>query len=173
MYDVTEAHPYDGASIVTGVGIGEQYASAMAVLLRTIGIPARVATGFTPGDAVGDGTDTYSVGTSDLHAWVEVPFQGYGWLPFEQAASASEDFAPDGPTNADEPMLLYFTSGTTAKPKLVRHSQRSYPVGALSTMFWLGFTSWNLRHAPGVSTCTPGCSPTGTSRSWHAAQNGS
>src|SRR5205823_4538529 len=61
-----------------------------------------------------------------------------GWLPFEQAASASEDFAPDGPTNADEPMLLYFTSGTTAKPKLVRHSQRSYPVGALSTMFWLG-----------------------------------
>jgi acetyl-CoA synthetase len=61
-----------------------------------------------------------------------------GWLPFEQAASAPEAFAPDGPTNADDPMLLYFTSGTTAKPKLVRHSQRSYPVGALSTMFWLG-----------------------------------
>src|SRR5262249_38716513 len=60
------------------------------------------------------------------------------WLPFEQAASASEIFAPDGPTNADDPMLLYFTSGTTAKPKLVRHSQRSYSVGALSTMFWLG-----------------------------------
>ena len=35
-------------------------------------------------------------------------------------------------------MLLYFTSGTTAKPKLVRHSQRSYPVGGLSTMYWLG-----------------------------------
>src|SRR5213594_4136026 len=61
-----------------------------------------------------------------------------GWLPFEQAASASDEFAPDGPTGADDPMLLYFTSGTTAKPKLVRHSQRSYPVGALSTMFWLG-----------------------------------
>jgi acetyl-CoA synthetase len=61
-----------------------------------------------------------------------------GWLPFEQAASASEIFAPDGSTNADDPMLLYFTSGTTAKPKLVRHSMRSYPVGALSTMFWLG-----------------------------------
>ncbi len=42
------------------------------------------------------------------------------------------------PTHADDPMLLYFTSGTTAKPKLVRHSQRSYPVGGLSTMFWLG-----------------------------------
>jgi acetyl-CoA synthetase len=61
-----------------------------------------------------------------------------GWLPFEQAADFPESFAPDGPTKADEAMLLYFTSGTTAKPKLVRHSQRSYPVGALSTMYWLG-----------------------------------
>jgi acetyl-CoA synthetase len=61
-----------------------------------------------------------------------------GWLPFEDASSASETFAPDGPTNADDPILLYFTSGTTAKPKLVLHSQRSYPVGGLSTMFWLG-----------------------------------
>jgi len=61
-----------------------------------------------------------------------------GWLPFEQAAEFPEAFTPDGPTGADDPMLLYFTSGTTAKPKLVRHSQRSYPVGALSTMYWLG-----------------------------------
>jgi acetyl-CoA synthetase len=60
------------------------------------------------------------------------------WMPFEQAADFSETFAPDGPTGADDPMLLYFTSGTTAKPKLVRHSQRSYPVGGLSTMYWLG-----------------------------------
>jgi len=61
-----------------------------------------------------------------------------GWLPFEQSDEFPETFTPDGPTPADEPMLLYFTSGTTAKPKLVRHSQRSYPVGALSTMYWLG-----------------------------------
>src|SRR3954463_6019740 len=61
-----------------------------------------------------------------------------GWLSYDDAARASESFVPDGPTNADEPILLYFTSGTTAKPKLVRHSQRSYPVGALSTMYWLG-----------------------------------
>src|SRR5882724_237989 len=44
-----------------------------------------------------------------------------GWLPFEDAANAPEPFTPDGPTKADDPMLLYFTSGTTAKPKLVRH----------------------------------------------------
>jgi len=61
-----------------------------------------------------------------------------GWLPFEDAARAPEAFTSDGPTNADDPMLLYFTSGTTAKPKLVRHSQRSYPVGHLSTMYWIG-----------------------------------
>lgn len=61
-----------------------------------------------------------------------------GWLSFEQAESFPEDFKADGPTQADDPMLLYFTSGTTAKPKLVRHSQRSYPVGHLSTMYWIG-----------------------------------
>lgn len=61
-----------------------------------------------------------------------------GWSSYDEAAKASESFTPDGPTNADDPMLLYFTSGTTAKPKLVRHSQRSYPVGHLSTMYWIG-----------------------------------
>jgi acetyl-CoA synthetase len=61
-----------------------------------------------------------------------------GWLAFEDVVNFPETFAPDGPTGADDPLLLYFTSGTTAKPKLVRHSQRSYPVGGLSTMYWLG-----------------------------------
>src|SRR5580693_2009864 len=61
-----------------------------------------------------------------------------GWLAFETSADFPESFTPDGPTGPDDPMLLYFTSGTTAKPKLVRHSQRSYPVGHLSTMYWLG-----------------------------------
>src|SRR5580704_5264381 len=69
---------------------------------------------------------------------VGAPSKHDGWLAFEQSDEFSEDFSPDGPTRADDPMLLYFTSGTTAKPKLVRHSQRSYPVGALSTMYWLG-----------------------------------
>jgi len=61
-----------------------------------------------------------------------------GWLAFDKAADFADTFEPDGPTRADDPMLLYFTSGTTAKPKLVRHSQRSYPVGHLSTMYWIG-----------------------------------
>jgi acetyl-CoA synthetase len=67
-----------------------------------------------------------------------------GWLPFEQASEFPAIFVPDGPTHADDPMLLYFTSGTTAKPKLVRHSQRSYPVGGLSTMYWLGLQAGDV-----------------------------
>jgi acetyl-CoA synthetase len=69
---------------------------------------------------------------------VEASSKHEGWLPYEQAVEFPEEFKPDGPTKPDDPMLLYFTSGTTAKPKLVRHSQRSYPVGGLSTMYWLG-----------------------------------
>jgi len=61
-----------------------------------------------------------------------------GWLPFDQSRKQTEAFTPEGATKADDPMLLYFTSGTTAKPKLVLHSHRSYPVGALTTMFWIG-----------------------------------
>ncbi|MEV0590826.1 AMP-binding protein [Nonomuraea cavernae] len=62
----------------------------------------------------------------------------YGWLPFHEAYQASERFVPDGPTRAGDPLLLYFTSGTTSQPKLVEHSHTSYPVGHLSTMFWIG-----------------------------------
>ncbi|WLA61955.1 AMP-binding protein [Bradyrhizobium diazoefficiens] len=61
-----------------------------------------------------------------------------GWHAYDEAAEAPDSFVPDGPTHADDPMLLYFTSGTTARPKLVLHSQRSYPVGHLSTMYWIG-----------------------------------
>ena len=62
-------------------GFCQQFASAMAVMLRSLGIPARVAMGYASGALVGD--NTWSVMTTDLHAWVEVPFEGYGWLPFE------------------------------------------------------------------------------------------
>lgn len=61
-----------------------------------------------------------------------------GWQPFEAWREAPADFTPDGPTRASDPLLLYFTSGTTSLPKLVLHSHESYPVGHLSTMYWLG-----------------------------------
>jgi acetyl-CoA synthetase len=61
-----------------------------------------------------------------------------GWVSYETCCAGPADFAPDGETFADDPALLYFTSGTTATPKLVLHTQQSYPVGHLSTMYWLG-----------------------------------
>jgi acetyl-CoA synthetase len=61
-----------------------------------------------------------------------------GWADYAEADAASSAFEPDAPTLAGDPLLLYFTSGTTAKPKMVLHTQASYPVGHLSTMYWLG-----------------------------------
>ncbi|MCC3770807.1 AMP-binding protein [Streptomyces sp. UNOC14_S4] len=61
-----------------------------------------------------------------------------GWLAYEDAAAAPEEFTPDGPTRADDTLLLYFTSGTTSRPKLVEHSHISYPIGHLTTMYWIG-----------------------------------
>jgi acetyl-CoA synthetase len=79
------------------------------------------------------------LGAEDLIRVVAgTPSKPDGWVTYDEAANFPDTFTPDGPTHAEDPMLLYFTSGTTAKPKLVRHSQRSYPVGGLSTMYWLG-----------------------------------
>ncbi|MGH3167242.1 MAG: AMP-binding protein [Trebonia sp.] len=61
-----------------------------------------------------------------------------GWYAYEDARSASTDFTPDGATNASDLLLLYFTSGTTSKPKLVAHTHASYPAGHLSTLYWIG-----------------------------------
>jgi acetyl-CoA synthetase len=61
-----------------------------------------------------------------------------GWLDYGDAAAASTAFTPDGVTRGSDTLLLYFTSGTTAKPKLVEHTHASYPVGHLSTMYWIG-----------------------------------
>jgi acetyl-CoA synthetase len=61
-----------------------------------------------------------------------------GCVAYKSLLDSSAGFVPDGVTAADDPLLLYFTSGTTARPKLVLHSHASYPVGHLSTMYWLG-----------------------------------
>jgi acetyl-CoA synthetase len=71
-----------------------------------------------------------------------------GWDCLERAAEHSGCFTADGETRATDPLLLYFTSGTTAKPKLVQHSHQSYPIGHLSTMYWIGLQPgdlhWNI-----------------------------
>jgi acetyl-CoA synthetase len=71
-----------------------------------------------------------------------------GWRDFGASMQGASSFVPDGVTRASDPLLLYFTSGTTAKPKLVLHSHQSYPVGHLSTMYWIGLQAgdvhWNI-----------------------------
>jgi acetyl-CoA synthetase len=64
--------------------------------------------------------------------------EGEGWLPYAASALESDHFQPDGETQANDPCVLYFTSGTTSKPKIVLHTHTSYPVGHLSTLYWLG-----------------------------------
>jgi len=61
-----------------------------------------------------------------------------GWLSYADFTAHSEQFVPDAATAGTDPLLLYFTSGTTSKPKLVEHTQLSYPIGHLSTMYWIG-----------------------------------
>ena len=61
-----------------------------------------------------------------------------GWLPYEESRSERDRFVPEAPTRADDLLFVYFTSGTTALPKLVGQTHVSYPIGHLSTMYWLG-----------------------------------
>ncbi|MEW6023801.1 MAG: AMP-binding protein [Pseudomonadota bacterium] len=71
-----------------------------------------------------------------------------GWRDFTECRQVLSVFAPKGVTRAGDPLLLYFTSGTTARPKLVLHSHQSYPAGHLSTMYWIGLEKggvhWNI-----------------------------
>jgi transglutaminase-like putative cysteine protease len=87
QYDVNVNQRNDTLTLLdfltkTKKGFCQQFSAAMAVMLRSIGIPARVAIGFTPGTE-DPATDTWTVTTKDAHSWVEVFFPGYGWLSFE------------------------------------------------------------------------------------------
>ena len=61
-----------------------------------------------------------------------------GWTAYSESHSAATGFTPSASAGGDDTLLLYFTSGTTAEPKLVEHTHLSYPVGHLSTMYWIG-----------------------------------
>jgi transglutaminase-like putative cysteine protease len=70
----------------TRAGYCQHYAGAMALMLRYLGVPARVAAGFTSGQWNRD-RERWIVSDTDAHAWVEVWFPGYGWLPFDPTPS--------------------------------------------------------------------------------------
>lgn len=83
-------------------GYCEQFAGTMAAMLRSLGIPARVAVGFTPG-TLDPSTGIYRVTTENAHAWVEAYFPGYGWLQFEPTPTRNDpnEAAYNGTRTAD------------------------------------------------------------------------
>lgn len=116
VYDESVSAPPDGADIVDYVlferqrGYCEYYASAMAVMLRTLGVPSRVAVGFFPGD-YDEAQEQYVYLQRNAHAWVEVFFPGYGWIPFEPTSARPtieqgnvDAGLPSTPPPADEPL---------------------------------------------------------------------
>ena len=92
QYDLDAPVPPDGANAVDHFlfesqrGFCEQIATATAIMLRSLGIPTRIATGYVPGerDAI---AGTYISRARDAHAWVEVWFPEFGWVPFDPTAS--------------------------------------------------------------------------------------
>ena len=107
---------------VTHRGFCEQYAAAMAVMTRALGIPTRVAIGFTRGEEQGDGS--WLVTTHEAHAWPEIYFGTIGWLPFEptprgdgQAVTPSYTVQAPGPGPQPSASAGVEVSGTpTAAP---------------------------------------------------------
>ena len=74
-------------------GYAEQYASAFAVLARSLGFPTRISVGYRLDDTRRTG-DTYTVTTADAHAWPEVLLDGYGWVAFEPTTVSTDSVPP-------------------------------------------------------------------------------
>ncbi|MGQ9840350.1 MAG: DUF4129 domain-containing transglutaminase family protein [Anaerolineae bacterium] len=139
-------------------GYCDYYASAMVVMLRAVGVPARFVVGYTPGQALDDddrispqAPTTYRVLERNAHAWPEVFFPSYGWVQFEPTASEpplprptpEPTSAPDdtlGPdvrnplANRDQPLLDDFAGGLPPESP----AAQSQPVRLGREWRWLG-----------------------------------
>lgn len=127
-FTYSEDAPVDGGFDGTGVDIVAEFlnqktgycvhfASAMAIMARTLGIPSRVAVGFQPGESqTAAGITSYTVTSHDLHAWPELYFDGVGWLRFEPTPGRGE--LPDYSTPAvvDDPTTPQNEATPTAVP---------------------------------------------------------
>ena len=114
-YALTPALPPNASALVTFLtktrrGYCQQFAFAMAVMARLVGIPSRVVVGYTQGVYQGNGT--WQVRTSDAHAWPELYFAGAGWLRFEPTPTGSPGQA--GQPTASAPAYSFPPAGSTA-----------------------------------------------------------
>lgn len=136
VYDVEVAVRHDFDDIIQflrlGRGYCQQFAATMAVLLRALGYPARVAVGFVAGAPSDEGS--FTVTTEDAHAWVEMFFPGYGWLPFEPTPGRSN---PNARYLTPDPSFTDFPGGEDApletglaNPDLAHTRQRQLGPGS-------------------------------------------
>jgi transglutaminase-like putative cysteine protease len=109
------------------VGFCEQYATTMAAMLRTLGIPSRVAIGFVSGE--NSGLDTYDVTGADAHAWPEVWFQNVGWVRFEPTPRA-DAFTPNYAGQPGPGQLSPSPSSTSTAPSATPSASASTKGGS-------------------------------------------
>ncbi|MEV3930726.1 MULTISPECIES: DUF3488 and transglutaminase-like domain-containing protein [unclassified Streptomyces] len=141
-------------------GFCVHFSFAMAAMARTLGIPARVAVGFTPGTVQADGS--VSVGLRDAHAWPELYFEGVGWTRFEPTPSRGSTPAytrPDVPSqNPSDPALP--TDGASTAPTAAPSATESCP----EQMRRQG--ECGASAAPGAADSGDSGTPTGTVVLW-------
>jgi transglutaminase-like putative cysteine protease len=144
---------------VTKKGYCQQFSFAMAVLARLLGIPSRVAVGYTSGTAVSG--DTWLVTTHDAHAWPELYFQGYGWLRFEPTPTGANgqgtayapgySLAPVNPLTTGQPLPVASSgpgtgpAGSSGIPPNLRFEFAEHGGGGLPTTTKAGTVSpWEI-----------------------------
>jgi len=108
-----------------------------STLLTPADLSDRVTRGNVAHVIAESGQADHFAGVAGDYTRVAVGERVDGWLHYDDFVTNAGEFTPDGPTPADDPLFLYFTSGTTARPKLVEHTHASYPIGHLSTMYWI------------------------------------
>jgi TgpA N-terminal domain/Transglutaminase-like superfamily len=124
----------------TQTGFCEQFAGTMAVLVRSLGYPARVAVGFLPGEQ--DESGRWVVTTEHIHAWVEVLIPGYGWLAFEPTPRGDNPVDPlywdpgrvEAPNDPEPSRIPQFEAGATqgAGQQAVEPEAPASPVPAVA-----------------------------------------
>jgi transglutaminase-like putative cysteine protease len=125
-------------------GFCSYYASAMVVLLRLEGVPARVVTGFATGTWEA-GAGRFRVAESDAHAWVEVYFPPYGWIEFEPTPSRSPFEYRGATSSAAESTLPSSIEAETVQLDLTPSSVLQFAVLVVSAGVLATFVAWN-RH---------------------------
>ncbi len=147
-----EADGVDWFLFDSKVGYSDYFSSSMAVMLRSVGVPARMAAGYAPGELNEDGLRV--IRDSDSHGWVQVYFPGYGWIDFEPT--------PNWPTHDRSSIAPRFATGSTNPIEddpegllgemesdpfiegLFDEADGSLPTGALLARRYGGYVLWAL-----------------------------